>query len=176
MENDKYLISEAEKLTGEKAHVLRYWEEELGLVIGRNPMGHRYYTTQDIQIFLSIKELKKKGLHLKAIRDLLPKLREATAKTEVLTVAMPNEEPEIVCDLMPQGAEKITEEVLNSVRSEEKEEFYRILDRLIDQILLQRKQEERYRRVDEAIRRRQQSHREAAAALEQNRKRRKKNA
>ena len=71
MKNETYQISEAERLTGEKAHVLRYWEEELGLTIGRNAMGHRFYTAEDIQIFLSIKELKKKGLHLKAIRDLL---------------------------------------------------------------------------------------------------------
>ena len=30
MENRTYLVTEAEKLTGEKAHVLRYWEDELG--------------------------------------------------------------------------------------------------------------------------------------------------
>ena len=66
MEHKIYQISEAEQLTGEKAHVLRYWEEELGITIGRNAMGHRFYTAEDIQIFLSIKELKKKGLHLKA--------------------------------------------------------------------------------------------------------------
>lgn len=91
MKKETYQISEAEKLTGEKAHVLRYWEEELGLCIGRNTMGHRIYTGQDIQIFLSIKELKKKGLHLKAIRDLLPKLREAAGQ-----VAAQEEFPEIV--------------------------------------------------------------------------------
>lgn len=27
MENRTYLVTEAEKLTGEKAHVLRYWED-----------------------------------------------------------------------------------------------------------------------------------------------------
>ena len=52
---------EAEKLTGEKAHVLRYWEDELGMEIHRNSLGHRCYTAQDIQIFLGIRELKKKG-------------------------------------------------------------------------------------------------------------------
>ena len=31
MENRTYLVTEAEKLTGEKAHVLRYWEDELGI-------------------------------------------------------------------------------------------------------------------------------------------------
>ena len=77
MENRTYLVTEAEKLTGEKAHVLRYWEDELGMEIHRNSLGHRCYTAQDIQIFLGIRELKKKGLHLKAIRELMPKLVQA---------------------------------------------------------------------------------------------------
>ena len=38
-------------------------------------MGHRYYTREDIQIFLSIKELKKKGFQLKTIKELVPGLR-----------------------------------------------------------------------------------------------------
>lgn len=49
--NRTYLVTEAEKLTGEKAHVLRYWEDELGMEIHRNSLGHRCYTAQDIQIF-----------------------------------------------------------------------------------------------------------------------------
>lgn len=44
MENRTYLVTEAEKLTGEKAHVLRYWEDELGMEIHRNSLGHRCYT------------------------------------------------------------------------------------------------------------------------------------
>ena len=61
MENRTYLVTEAEKLTGEKAHVLRYWEDELGMEIHRNSLGHRCYTAQDIQIFLGIR--KKIQLH-----------------------------------------------------------------------------------------------------------------
>ena len=49
MENRTYLVTEAEKLTGEKAHVLRYWEDELGMEIHRNSLGHRCYTAQDIE-------------------------------------------------------------------------------------------------------------------------------
>lgn len=55
-----------------KSYVLRYWEEELELRIGRNELGHRYYTPFDIQLFLKINELKSKGLQLKAIRTLIP--------------------------------------------------------------------------------------------------------
>ena len=139
MENRTYLVTEAEKLTGEKAHVLRYWEDELGMEIHRNSLGHRCYTAQDIQIFLGIRELKKKGLHLKAIRELMPKLVQDT--------------------------------VMRQEEEERQTEFYRVLGRLLDQMIQKRRQEERSRRVDEAIRRHQQSRREAAATLEQKGKR-----
>ena len=43
IEGNVYLIKEAAKLVEVEAHVLRYWEEELGLKIKRNEMGHRYY-------------------------------------------------------------------------------------------------------------------------------------
>ena len=46
-----YMISEAAKRVNVETHVLRYWEEELSLSIGRTEMGHRYYTEDDIQLF-----------------------------------------------------------------------------------------------------------------------------
>lgn len=60
--------------TGVKSYVLRYWEEELELQIHRNELGHRYYTGYDIQLFLNIKELKKRGLQLRAIKNLIPQI------------------------------------------------------------------------------------------------------
>ena len=42
MENRTYLVTEAEKLTGEKAHVLRYWEDELGMEIHRNSLRRTF--------------------------------------------------------------------------------------------------------------------------------------
>ena len=59
MQETVYSVSEAVKLLEIQSHVLRYWEEEMKLPIQRNEMGHRYYTRYDIQVFLSIKELKK---------------------------------------------------------------------------------------------------------------------
>ena len=67
----RYTVRQAVTLTGVKSYVLRYWEEELELRIGRNELGHRYYTPFDIQLFLKINELKSKGLQLKAIRTLI---------------------------------------------------------------------------------------------------------
>ena len=42
--NKHYLISDASRQVQVEAHVLRYWEDELGLPIPRNEQGHRYYT------------------------------------------------------------------------------------------------------------------------------------
>ena len=72
MEETIYSVSQAVKLLETQSHVLRYWEEELALPIKRNEMGHRYYTRWDIQVFLSIKELKKRGYSLKEIGELTP--------------------------------------------------------------------------------------------------------
>lgn len=82
MSETRYLISEASRITQVEAHVLRYWEEELGLSIGRNNMGHRYYTDKDIRIFMNIKELKKKGLQLRAIRDIISSQESPEKKQE----------------------------------------------------------------------------------------------
>lgn len=69
--SDSYLISDAAKQVNVEAHVLRYWEEELGLPIKRNELGHRFYTQADVERFREIKSMKERGLQLKAIRMIL---------------------------------------------------------------------------------------------------------
>ena len=74
------MISEAAKQVDVESHVLRYWEEELGLKIGRTEMGHRYYTNDDIQLFRCIKKLKDEGMLLKELKPLIPELKETRLK------------------------------------------------------------------------------------------------
>lgn len=71
MEKSRYIISDAANIVNVESHVLRYWEEELDLQIPRNEMGHRYYTEENIAQFLKIKEWKEQGYQLKAIRMLI---------------------------------------------------------------------------------------------------------
>ena len=68
----RFMISEAAKQVDVESHVLRYWEEELGLKIGRTEMGHRYYTDDDIQLFRCIKKLKDEGMMLKDLKAIIP--------------------------------------------------------------------------------------------------------
>ena len=80
MSDVRYMISDAAKLVDVEAHVLRYWEEELDIPIGRNEMGHRYYTEENIRLFRQIKELKDQGVQMKAVQMLLPDLEKGDSE------------------------------------------------------------------------------------------------
>ena len=149
-----YMISETAKQVGVESHVLRYWEEELDLHINRNEQGHRYYTGYDITLLANIKELKKRGLALRAIKELIPRIsRTAPGSTESKVRLLEDEEPE---------REKLLE-------------FQKILERLITQELHMKKEgEDQCRDLDEAIRNRQLARKEAAVTLERNSKKNKK--
>ena len=77
MVKEKYLINEAAKEVRVETHVLRYWEDELELSIGRNEQGHRIYTQEDIDRFIEIKNLKDQGLQLKAVKIILNQVQSA---------------------------------------------------------------------------------------------------
>lgn len=95
-----YYISEASKLVQVEPHVLRYWEDELSLAIGRNEMGHRCYTKEDIERFQQIRHLKEQGLQLKAIRLFL----HGDNTFPLLSAGMPEEGA--ARKMPPHGAEK----------------------------------------------------------------------
>lgn len=62
MEKVRYMISDAAAAVDVETHVLRYWEDELGLDVPRNELGHRYYTRDNIKQFLRIKELRRRAI------------------------------------------------------------------------------------------------------------------
>lgn len=76
------MIKDATKKLGIEAHVLRYWEEELGLEIKRNSMGHRYYDEKDIRMFGEIKRLRDEGISLKEIRTSIERMKVKGGKEE----------------------------------------------------------------------------------------------
>lgn len=100
----RFMISEAAKQVKVESHVLRYWEEELDLEIGRTEMGHRYYTKDDIQLFRCIKKLKDEGMLLKDLKPIIPELKETRLKlqssgepkTGDIKKSVKNEEPQHV--------------------------------------------------------------------------------
>lgn len=159
----RYTVRQAAEMTGIKAYVMRYWEDELDLHIQRNELGHRYYTGSDIQLFMNIKELKKRGLQLRAIRDLIPQILYTAANTDKNNIQLLEGETE---EISSQDSSNITEKAEKNVTDPKILEFQAILERLITQeIRSKNEDEERFRSLDLAIRKQQMARREIAAAL-----------
>ncbi len=142
-------ISEAVKRSGVEAYVLRYWEEEGLLKVPRNAKGHRVYTEAEFAAIGSIQKLKKEGLSLKDIRKAQTHSKE-------------------------ESQEKTPQRENTQQEDEKKQQFYRILERVVKEVAVSRSREARYRRLDEAIRRQQEVRKMTAAAEEKKTQDRKK--
>ena len=164
----RYTVRQAVTMTGVKSYVLRYWEEELDLRIGRNELGHRYYTPFDIQLFLKINELKNRGLQLKAIRTLIPQVARNTYPSDLAKTGSEILEGEAVeIEDIPVGTPEEAAEDMFMEKQKKILEFQEILERLIHEEMQRKKEGEyRCRSLDEAIRKKQQARREAAAACD----------
>ena len=104
MSETRYMISDTAKKVDVEAHVLRYWEEELEIGISRTELGHRYYTEEDIKLFQKIKELKERGLQLKAIKVLIPELeKRKPEKEDRLPVIQKEKEETCLCRCVRNG-------------------------------------------------------------------------
>lgn len=155
------LISDAAKEVRVESHVLRYWEEELRLPIKRNELGHRYYTEEDVAKFKQIKDMKERGLQLKAIKMILKDgkldvLSEGQPKDgihpvkeeikEALGESMP-QEPHMAIDIV--NTREMAEGSLES-REEKSKRLQWLLQQLIRQTL-QENNKELCREIKESV-------------------------
>lgn len=67
----QYSIGQVEKISGIKAHVLRYWEEVVPSIAPlKNIAGHRVYTQRHLEIILRMKYLiYTKGFTIEGARN-----------------------------------------------------------------------------------------------------------
>ena len=193
MREDYYLIKEASAMVGVESHVLRYWEEELKMDIHRNEMGHRYYTKKDIEVLSKVRDLKEKGLQLKAIRNYLEMRREQIAKGQkvkttdaVQAVAGEEDNPSRDTELV-----SVKQKILSN--EEKMEQFQQLMNRILSNAIQENNEligksagehaanavvtqitgmtkeqearaEERYQKLDQTLREIQRARQEAAAA------------
>lgn len=149
----RYMISEASKRVNVEVHVMRHWEEELGLNIGRTEMGHRYYTEEDVRLFNCIKELKEQGMLLKELKTLIPDMIETRRKLKEQKQAENLKEDSSLTELQQALLENnqvlqeaITQSVIKEMgylflaQEQQEEERYKKLDSLIRQQQLYRKE------------------------------------
>ena len=182
MSETRYMISDTAKKVDVEAHVLRYWEEELEIGISRTELGHRYYTEEDIKLFQKIKELKERGLQLKAIKVLIPELeKRKPEKEDRLPVIQKEKEEKEQAETLPaigpdpdklKQFESIVTGIFRQVIQENNAELEgRITDSLVKEVNLlmqvrEEREEERFRRLDETIRAYQKNRQMVAATKE----------
>ena len=161
-----YMISEAAKRVSVETHVLRYWEEELSLDIGRTEMGHRYYTEDDVQLFHCIKELKEQGMLLKDLKNLIPDMLRTK---ERLKQRKTHETPTVAAETLSPKT-PLQEALLENNKILEQAISLAVSKAVVTEIdfLLQakeRQEEERYKKLDTLIRQQQNLRRESARNL-----------
>ncbi len=83
-EEKLFRIGEVSRLTGIKAFVLRYWEQEIpALQPVKTPTGHRLYRREDIETVLEIKRLLyDEGFTLAGARKHLSEARPESAPAQ----------------------------------------------------------------------------------------------
>lgn len=175
---EKYIISDVSKMLGIEPHVLRYWEDEMALKIQRNQLGHRFYSSKDLEILKRIQELKEQGLQLRAIKILLSKqqrMQENELEMQERHEKQEKEEKQeypVSLDTT-QNKLKQFETFLKSVYETSLEENNKVLKESISEeicgqvermlLINEEKEERRYRKLDETIREIQKGRQEAAA-------------
>ena len=184
MEDVKFLMKEAAGLLDVEPHTLRYWEEELEWNFSRNELGHRYFTRDDIRVLTCVKELKKQGFQLKAIKLLLSEIKsdkdydlqkvlklkevlfEDTKKEVKKVPADPNvvKFNEIMSQIMEQTLKEHDEEMIENVTAKVTEGVVKEVDYLLR--AQEEKEEERYRLLDETMREIQKARQQVAAEVE----------
>ena len=175
MGEKRYIISDASKMLGVESHVLRYWEEELNVKIPRNEMGHRYYTDNHINLLKNVRDLKNQGYSLRTIKMMLtdPDEREnrielpltatevksptATGKSSIIVEDSNGSKMEqfqalmdkVVCKALKASASELGKEVSGNVSETVLKEMNYLM-RTQDE-----REEERYKKLDEALRSKQ---------------------
>ncbi len=164
-----YTISEAAKLMQVEPHVLRYWEDELGLVISRNSMGHRIYTDDDLKTFKSIQHLKANHISLKDIRSQLPAQASSTALSENNKNSLIPENGDkmtqfkaILTTIIKDAMSETSQTMSNNISAKVSDDVRKEVDFLIRQ--RDEEDEARFKKLDETIRSFQKARQEAAAA------------
>ncbi len=176
-------IKDAARELNVESHVLRYWEEELGIDIKRNSLGHRYYDEKDIRMFRQVQELKEKGFALKDIRDgiqkhvggedksagivkekskeeLMPEKTKPDSDLKVIdfkVAQMQNIMNKIIANALRENKEIITTSIKEEITTDVMKQFDTVMREM------EEKEEARFRNLDETLRRLQQVNEEVAA-------------
>lgn len=82
MEKRKFRIGELAKHLNVERFVIRFWEKEFAIKTTRSTGGQRFYSEQDLQTFIIIKELLyQKGFTISGARNYLHQMHKNKLKS-----------------------------------------------------------------------------------------------
>lgn len=169
----QYIISDASKMLDIESHVLRYWEDELNLLIKRNNRGHRYYDQEDIMLLENIKKLKEEGLQLKAIKSIIDdgvvkeKMNEISSDlckisaTDMKQFQNSNKLKHFgvfIKEVFKETIEDQNKELLNEIKEEMRTNMQEMISKQ------EVSEEKRYKKLDETLREMQKMRQETAVS------------
>lgn len=130
----KYSISQVSKITGYDSHVLRYYEDDFNLEIPRTTSNRRYYTYKEIEKFMYIKDLQKRGLTNKQIKLIFeaPELLVSEASEICATSSKSKEvatvEPDYPSEIINNLCTHINDTIHFNIKNIIEETKYEIID------------------------------------------------
>jgi len=190
-EKEFLTVKDVAEMLDTEAYVLRFYERELHLEIGRNSKGHRVYTLEDVERFRKIQEMREKGLQLKAIEAIVhdgnEEVRETYEQLSSMNMAVvpPAQKPSLVdVDITNSEDEKVKQfsclmkemfkQALTECNEQSKVEMKQTIKEEVDYAVeekvtkMQEEQEEKnreyYKKLDETMREVQRMRKEMSEA------------
>ncbi len=80
-EKDFLTVKDVAEMLATEPYVLRFYEKELNLTIKRNSKGHRVYSMENVEMFKRIQDMREQGLQLKAIEGIVHDSNAETRET-----------------------------------------------------------------------------------------------
>lgn len=177
-DKDFFTVKDVAEMLDTEAYVLRFYEKELNLSIRRNSKGHRVYTLEDVEMFRQIQDMREQGLQLKAIEgivhDSTGEVKETyeqltstgltpapSKKNDIMGIDISDSEDDkvkqffsMMKEMYKQAMLEYSDEFRHQVKDEIKQEVEECVEEKISKLeeLQNAKNEEYYKKLDEAMR------------------------
>ena len=130
-EKDFLTIKDVAEMLNTEAYILRYYEKELNLEIGRNSKGYRVYTLEDVDLFKKIQGMREKGLQLKAIESIVHDSNEEVKETYEQLSSINLSTP------VPLAEHQLAEVDITNVEDEKVKQFSCLMKEMFKQALME---------------------------------------
>ena len=196
-EKDFLAVKDVAEMLETEPYVLRFYEKELNLTINRNNKGHRVYSMEDVEMFKKIQDMREQGLQLKAIEGIVHASNDEARETyeqlssiQIAPVTALKRQESLDLDITDMEDDKVKQfscmmkdmfmqalvEYSDQSKWEMKETIKKEVDEAVEEKIAEFKElettknEEYYRKLDEAMREVQKMRKELSEGKEESKK------